>query len=579
MLVNRLWLLWVLLLPTAAFIACSGSTPAPAPTLPATAVTAPTVLPVVTPTPAAPPANTPAPEKPTTAPTAKSTPTAVATPTAVPSPTTALTPTAVPTPTAAPTPTVTPAPPAATPSPAPTAAVPEPGRAAILGRWKGTIGSNELGFIVTCGDANGLECALDVPDQGLSGQALSNVSFESGRLHFEFEDNFGVAVWEGELRGDAIEGEFSQAGVSGTFRLERVSLAASSGSPADAGEPDEELPYREQEVEFASGEITLAGTLTLPESAGPYPAAILVSGSGGQDRNEDLAGFQVFGVIADHLTRHGIAVLRYDDPGVGGSTGDVLQETINDRAGNVLAALDLLLGHAEIDPDRIGLIGHSEGGIVAPLVATQTKDVSFIVLLAGTGVRGDEILNAQLEFLLEEQGATAEEIETARAHQQRLFNALATGEGWEEYEEATRRILLENLEEAPESERAAISDVDVYVDTLINQQMRIVQSPWYGSFFEYDPGPVLERLSVPVLALFGELDTQVHAEINAAAMVAALSAVANPDFTLFVLPGANHLFQTAVTGSISEYSELKAEFVPGFLEHVEEWVSMRTRKQ
>ena len=287
----------------------------------------------------------------------------------------------------------------------------------------------------------------------------------------------------------------------------------------------------------------------------------------------------MFGVIADHLTRHGIAVLRYDDPGVGGSTGDVLQETIHDRTGNVLAAVSLLLRHAEIDPDRIGLIGHSEGGIVAPLVATQTEDVSFIVLLAGTGVRGDEILKAQLEFLLQDQGATAEEIETSRAHQQRLFSALTTGEGWEEFEQETRRILLEGIEAAPERDRAVITDIDAYVDVVIKQQLATVQSPWYRSFFEYDPGPVLERLSVPVLALFGELDTQVPAEMNAAAMVAALSAVDNPDFTLFVFPGANHLFQTAVTGSVGEYSELKAEFVPGFLEHIEEWVSARTVRQ
>ena len=454
------------------------------------------------------------------------------------------------------------------------------GADAVLGRSEGinTVGPNELGFIVTCGDANGgLECALDVPDQGLSGQVLSNVSFESGRLHFEFETNFGVAVWEGRLRGDAIEGEFSQAGMSGTFRLVRASLAAAP-APADAPVPNEELPYREEEVEFASGAITLAGTLTLPGFAGPYPAAVLVSGSGGQNRDSDLAGFPVFGVMADHLTRHGIAVLRYDDPGVGGSTGDVLQETIHDRAGNVLAAVGLLLQHAEIDPDRIGLVGHSEGGIVAPLAATRSDDVSFLVLLAGTGVPGDEILKAQLEVLLEDEGATAEEIQTARAQQQRLFSALTTGEGWEEVEQEARRVLLESIAATPESERAAITDVDAYVDIVIKQQLATVQSPWYKSFFEYDPGPVLERLSVPVLALFGELDAQVPAEMNAAAMVAALSAVDNPDFTLFVLPGANHLFQTAVTGSVSEYSELKAEFVPGFLEHIEEWVSMRTRK-
>ena len=562
--------MWRLLIPVllaVVVIACSGSVPAPTSTPAQTAVTAPTVVPIFTPAPPGLPDSTPTREKPTAVPTAKPTPTATPMPTPAPPPT--------------PAPTRTPAPtlPASTPLPAPTVAVPEIGAAAVLGRWEGinTVGPNQLGFIVTCGDSNGgLACALDVPDQGLSGQVLSNVSFESGWLHFEFETNFGTAVWEGGLRGDAIEGEFSQAGMSGTFRLERVSLAASPG-PVDARASDEGLLYRELEVEFASGAITLAGALTLPGSAGPHPAAVLVSGSGGQNRDSDVAGFPLFRVIADHLTSHGIAVLRYDDPGVGGSTGDVSQETIHDRSGNVLAAVGLLLRHAEIDPDRIGLIGHSEGGVVAPLAATRSDDVSFLILLAGTGVPGDVILRAQLEFLLEDQGATAEEIQTARAQQQRLFSALTTGEGWEEVEQETRRILLESIAAAPESDRAVITDIDAYVDAVIEQQLTTVQSPWYKSFFEYDPGPVLERLSVPVLALFGELDTQVPAEMNAAAMVAALSAVDNPDFTLFVLPGANHLFQTAVTGSVGEYSELKAEFVPGFLEHIEEWVSMRTR--
>ena len=574
---DAMWRLLIAGLLAVVVIACSGSTPGPTSTPAQTAVTAPTVVPVFTPAPPGLPGNTPTREKPTVVPTATSTQTAVPTPTLAPIPIMTVAPTGAPIPAVTPIPVATPTRPVSTPLPGPTVAVPEPGAATVLGRWEGinTVGPNELGFIVTCGDAiGGLECALDVPDQGLSGEVLSNVSFEAGRLHFEFETNFGTAVWDGQLRDDAIEGDFSQAGVSGTFRLERASLPA---VPAGAPAPNGEMLYREEEVEFASGAITLAGTLTLPGSAGPYPAAVLVSGSGGQNRDEDVAGFPMFGIIADHLTSHGIAVLRYDDPGIGGSTGDVLQETIHDRTGNVLAAVGLLLRHAEIDPDRIGLIGHSEGGIVAPLAATRSDDVSFLVLLAGTGVPGDVILRAQLEFLLEDQGATAEEIQTARAQQQRLFSALTTGEGWEEVEQGTRRILLESIAAAPESERASITDIDAYVDIVIKQQLMTVQSPWYRSFFEYDPGPVLERLSVPVLALFGELDTQVPAETNAAAMVAALSAVDNPDFTLFVLPGANHLFQTAVTGSISEYSELEAEFVPGFLERIEEWVSMRTR--
>ncbi len=541
MVVNRLWPLWVLGLLITAVLACADPTPAPTATANVAPTPAPTAIPA--PSPTAKPANTPTPAPPEP----------TASPTAAPAP---------PLPTAV-----------LTPTPVTADAESAAGNAAVHGRWEGmnAIGPNQFGIIVTCQGLDGeLSCTLDVPAQGLSGQELSNVIFEAGRFHFELDLGVSVAVWDGELRGDAIEGEFGQSGLSGTFRLERASLA-------QAPVPEEELPYDEEEIEFHSGDITLAGTLTLPESAGPYPAVVLISGSGGQNRDEEVAGFPVFKVIADHLTRHGIAALRYDDPGVGGSTGDVSKQTIPDRPDNVLAAVGLLLQHAEIDPDRIGLIGHSEGGIVAPLVASRSDDVSFVVLLAGTGVPGDEILRAQLEFLVKD--AAAEEAETARAHQERLFRVLATGEGWDEFEEATRQLLFENIEAAPESERAVITDAEAYVDTLVTQQLKTVQSPWYKSFFEHDPGPALEQLTLPVLALFGELDSQVPAEMNAVAMAEALTEAGNADFTLFTFPGANHLFQAAVTGSISEYAELKPEFIPGFLERIEEWIATRVDKQ
>ena len=321
-----MWRLLIAGLLAVVVIACSGSTPGPTSTPAQTAVTAPTVVPVFTPAP------TCADRQHANAAEAHGSPHRQANanrdPDADRDPDAGRDSDADPRRPRPPRRPRAPTPAASRRSPRLRYAVPEMGAAAVVGRWEGTntVGPNELGFIVTCGDANGgLECALDVPDQGLSGQVLSNVSFESGRLHFEFETNFGVAVWEGGLRGDVIEGEFSQAGLSGTFRLERASLATAPGS-ADGLASSEEARYREEDVEITSGEILLAGTLTLPGSAGPYPAAVLVSGSGGQNRDSDFAGFPVFGVMADHLTRHGIAVLRYDDPGVGGSTGDVFKK-------------------------------------------------------------------------------------------------------------------------------------------------------------------------------------------------------------------------------------------------------------
>ena len=559
------WPLWMAGLLLLAALACgSDPTPISTPTTVPTAIAVPAVEPTATAAPATTPASI-----------------VTAVPTAEPTVTPPLSTRPPDTPTAAP--------PKSTPSPTGTVALPPTtgdvedadGHAAVLGRWEGenTLGPNRIGIIVTCGDFDGeLKCKLDVPEQGLTDQGLSNVGFESGRLHFEFEVGVVTAMWDGELQGDTIEGDFGQAGLSGSFRLERASLPVAPG-PSDVPGADEKPPYRQEEVEFHNGQTTLAGTLTLPESAGLYAAVVLVSGSGLQDRDSELAGFPIFKAIAEHLTlsRHGIAVLRYDDPGVGDSTGDALQETIPDRADNVLAAVDLLLQHPEIDPERIGLIGHSEGGIVAPLVASLSEHISFIVLLAGTGVRGDEILRAQLEFLIKD--ASEEEAERARAQQERLFRVLASGEGWDEFAETTRQAVLESIEAAPASERAAITDVEVYVDTVVEQQLKAVRRPWYKSFFEYDPGPVLEQLTLPVLALFGGLDSQVPAIMNATAIKEALTAANNTEFTLSTFPKANHLFQAATTGEIGEYAELEGKFVPGFLEFIEEWVSTQTDKQ
>ncbi len=412
---------------------------------------------------------------------------------------------------------------------------------------------------------------MDIPGQGAFGLELSELAFQSGRLHFEMNTPIGLAVWDGELRDESVEGDFSQAGLKGTFRLRRTDVIATV-APGQGGE----APYRQEEVVFANGDITLAGYLTVPGGDGLHPAVALISGSGAQNRDADLFGFKTFAVIADHLARHGIAVLRFDDRGVGGSTGDSLQATIQDRAGDAKAAVELLLAHDDIDPERIGLIGHSEGGMIAPLAAYQSDGIAFVVLLSAPAVGGEDILRAQLVEILKADGATRDQMEQAQAQQDLTLRAVASGEGWDEVEEAARQTARQQIEALPEAWRDAIADIDLYIDTLIREQIESVQSPWLKSFVEYDPAPVLRELTVPVLAVYGELDTQVPSATNAAAFSEAIAGVDNPDNTVVTLLGANHLFQEAVTGSPSEYAELKPEFVPGFLESVIEWILRHT---
>ncbi|NPV09814.1 MAG: alpha/beta fold hydrolase [Anaerolineae bacterium] len=411
-----------------------------------------------------------------------------------------------------------------------------------------------------------LVATMDIPVQGAMDIPLNEVLYHPPEISFTAFSGNSLAAFAGQVEeSGSISGTFVQMGVAGTFVLEPA--------PPVVEEP---LPYREEEVVFHNGDITLAGTLSLPEGEGPFPAVVLISGSGAQNRDENILGFRIFFRIADHLTRNGIAVLRYDDRGVGGSTGDLTQATQVDLAGDVLAAVELLLSHAQIDPEAIGLIGHSEGGIVAPLVANRSENVSYLVLLAGPATPGEEILVDQLELIMRAQGATEEQIAAAKEKQQKTLEAVKTGEGWDEVRARSEAELRATIEALPEAQRRALGDVDEFVRNAVEAEIANVASPWFRSFVEYDPVPALRELDVPVLALFGELDTQVPPEKNAQAMREALEEAGLEDFRIEILASANHLFQEAVTGGVDEYATLEKEFVPGLLDLITEWILEHT---
>ena len=442
----------------------------------------------------------------------------------------------------------------------------------LEGRWEGEIaipGPTGLPFAVDMtASGDGLRATIDI--QGVSGLPLSNVVLDAGRIHFELNSPIGLAVWDGEVSDGVIEGDFTQAGMAQTFWMQRFEDPAS--------EDGEGTAFRREEVVFSSGDIVLAGELTLPEGDGPHPAVVLISGSGDQDRDSDIAGFRLFAVLADHLAGAGLASLRFDDRGVGGSTGDGLQATLQVRAADVEAAVDVLRSRDGIDAGSIGLVGHSEGGIVAPVVANRTDGVAFVVLLAAPAVRGAEILAAQQVQLFEESGATAEEVEQFRALFDLVFHAVATGQGWDEVEAAMRSMVQQGFEALPEQAREAIPDEDGLVDSIVAEEMATWQSPWFGSFLGHDPRPAIVALDVPVIALYGELDVQVPAAANSTAMSEAIAESNVPTHTIATIFSANHLFQEAVTGSVDEYRRLKREFVPDFVTILTEWVTDVTAK-
>ncbi|MFO7529536.1 MAG: alpha/beta fold hydrolase [Marinobacter sp.] len=426
----------------------------------------------------------------------------------------------------------------------------------IDGTWKGSlaIAGSSLENIVHFRTAdNSLLATLDIPPQNLFGYELAEVSFDGVNVHFEgFAEVNRKAVWDGRLDEDGvIRGTFEQAGYQGTFELFPAGMIASDEPPP---------PYSVEEVTFENGDITLGGTLTIPEGDGPFPAFVLISGSGAQNRDEEIFGFKIFGKIADHFTRSGIAVLRYDDRGVGASTGDLSESTSAELAGDVSAAVDLLLTRPEIDPDNIGLLGHSEGGIIAPMVANQRDDIAMLILLAGTALPGEEIIYQQIELLSRAEGLSEEEIEEALETQRRYFEALLRDGDWEAIKEELREQITDQVNALPAAQKEAIGNLEDYIDTVYQQQVGTLESAWYLFFLTYDPATALEEITIPVLGIFGGLDLQVPYEMNAPAMEAALERAGNENVTILTYPEANHLFQEANTGSTSEYAYLDKEF-------------------
>jgi pimeloyl-ACP methyl ester carboxylesterase len=338
--------------------------------------------------------------------------------------------------------------------------------------------------------------------------------------------------------------------------------------------PKKPYPYDEEDVIYDNPKSgnKLAGTLTLPRSPGPHPVVLLITGSGPQDRDEALLGHRPFLVIADYLTRRGIAVLRVDDRGTGKSTGKFEGATTVDFAGDARASVDFLKTRQDIDPKQIGLVGHSEGGIIAPMLASESSDIAFIVMLAGPGVTGEEILLAQQFLIARAMGTPEDEAERSRGIERFILSVVK-----EEPDEAeVKRKVREGIEKLsaamPEDQRKKqiekIAAIEKQIPTLI--------SAWFRAFLVYDPRPALEKVKVPVLAMNGALDLQVPPHQNLPAIVAALEAGGNPDYQIVKLAHLNHLFQTAQTGSPTEYAKIEETFAPAALETMGEWIGRHT---
>lgn len=335
--------------------------------------------------------------------------------------------------------------------------------------------------------------------------------------------------------------------------------------------------FTEREVTFTNGPVTLAGTLTIPAGPGPFPAVVLLTGSGPQNRDEELMGFKPFKLLAEHLATNGIAVLRYDDRGVGGSTGKISDSTTEDFAADALAGVSMLAALPEIRAKQIGLAGHSEGAVAAAVAAAQSPAVAFIGMLAGTAVPGDEALRKQANDLARAGGADDAQVEKILTEHRRLTEGLKANVPDGQMREIVRALARAQIEAAPEAQRKMITDPDAFVASMLDRAVASVNTRWMKAFVALDPAKSLARVSCPVFAAFGGRDIQVPVDVNRPALEQALTKAGNTRVTVKVYADANHLFQAAKTGLPAEYATLEKQFVPGLLDDLTSWIRGNTR--
>ena len=373
----------------------------------------------------------------------------------------------------------------------------------------------------------------------------------------------------------ATQAAFVQAVNAATNEV-LLGLEVRIGEPA-AVDPSE-LPYDVLDTTFTVADHVLAGTLTLPPGAGPHPGLVVVSGSGAQDRdgvNPGMPGYAPLRWLADHLTRTGFAVLRFDERGFGESTGDHLSATTADLADDVAAGLQHLAAFERVDAERVGLLGHSEGGIIVGRIAAQRPgEVAFVISMGGPMVPYGDITLSQVARIAEASGASEEQVaETVEWQRQAL--ELAGAHDWDGLEALMAQITRTQIEALPEEQRAALPDVDALIEAQVAAAVEAMRSPWLRFLFDYDPRDDWSRVRAPVLALFGKLDVQIDLELNRPELEAALAEAGNDDVSVLVFEDANHLFQEAETGNVDEYLALEMAFLPGFLDAISDWLAER----
>ena len=409
-----------------------------------------------------------------------------------------------------------------------------------------------------------------IPEQGLFESPLKNVVFQGDSLKGELSE-FNVQL-SGKFDSTSFTGQWKQSNFPSKLTLKKVEALSFLKRPQT---PQGPFPYRVENVTFTNkdGSITFGGTLTSPQGKGPFTTVLLISGSGQQDRDETLFGHKAFWVIADYLTRQGVTVLRTDDRGVGETTGKI--GTSADYAQDVLEAIRFLKTRKEVNHKKIGLIGHSEGGMIAPIAAAQSKDVAFIISLAGVGVNGKELLLRQSDDILQKMGSN----ESYRSHIHSLNEAIYSTvsrlpmEG--DIKDSLQATFDQWVKAQPENVLGQLGYKTEQGRKNFVKQLSPMNSQWYRYFIKYEPQTILSKLTIPVLALNGSKDVQVASQPNLEGFRKGLTAAGNTHFETIEVPDLNHLFQKCTKCIPTEYGLLEETFSVEALDLVTNWVKKR----
>ncbi|POY36090.1 alpha/beta hydrolase [Solitalea longa] len=447
----------------------------------------------------------------------------------------------------------------------------------IAGSWHGAINVGvqlRIDFHITTENGS-LKATMDSPDQKVFGIPVDEIILTADTLRLKI-NSIGFS-YKGKYDDSrqAIDGKFAQGGLVKELNFTRSEVGAASEKHFSQ-EPLPPFTYYTETISFtnAKDKVTLAGTFSRPQKEGKYPVVVLISGSGPQDRDENISSHKPFLVIADYLTKQGFAVLRFDDRGFGKSTGSFANSSLYNFAEDVKAGITYLKSRNDVDAQRIGLIGHSEGGYIAPMIAAESKEIAFIVLLAGPGVKGEEVLSTQSRQILEANNVGQDRINAELQTIKKCSAVLATSKDSLTKAAELKPIFEQHWTNVSEEEKKAFPEEEAFVRSRI----RIWLSPWFSAFVNFDPKTYLQKVKCPVLAMNGTKDIQVYYKDNLEALKNALDKAGNKRCTFAAMEGLNHLFQTANKGTVDEYGMLEETFSPKALRLLGDWLKQEVVK-